>query len=152
MPRLPVLFAALLTASGVQAQTPFLAGQWDITVSIEKIDGSAVTPQMKQQMLTQKPNTQRQCLTAEQLTPSPEKLTRESGGKCKATNFVLAGGKMSSSTLCSGQGPTVTSTTTGTYEAKQYAFRSVSRIVAPKGEMMTTVLTSGKWAGPCAAK
>lgn len=139
-------------ASQTCAAEALMPGLWDVTVAIEGIEGSAVTPQMKQGVAAQKPQTQQQCLTADQLMPSPEKLEKESGGKCKATAFSLANGRMSSATICAGQGPTINSTTSGSYGPKNYAFHVVSRMVSPKGDITTRMLTTGKWLGPCTPK
>jgi hypothetical protein len=150
------IFIALVALSSVAssacAADGMTAGLWDITVTMENIDGSAVTAEMRKGFTAQKPRTLQQCLTADELKPSPEKLAKESGGKCKATSFTLANGKMASATTCTGQGTTLTSTSSGTYGPKNYSFRSVSTVKTPKGDIRTTVLTSGKWIGACAAK
>jgi hypothetical protein len=148
------LLGASILAGGVSAMAAdaMMAGLWDVTVTMERLEGAPVTPQMRADLKAQKPRTLQQCLSSEELKPSPEKLEKESGGKCKATRFTLADGKMASSTNCTGQGSTLISTSSGTYDAKNYAFRSVSKMSTPKGEITTTVLTSGKWVSACPKK
>ncbi len=148
----PGIALTLACAGHACAADDLVAGLWDVSVTIEGVEGKAVTPQMKQGLAAEKPRTLQQCLTSEQLKPSPEKLAQESGGKCKATSFSLAQGKMSSVTVCSGQGPTINSTTSGSYGPKYYSFRSVSKMVTPKGDITTRMLTTGKWVSACPAK
>jgi hypothetical protein len=148
---LAAVVLAEFTASAGAADS-MTAGLWDITVTMENIDGPGVSADMRKSFAAQKPRTLQQCLTADELKPSPEKLARESGGKCRATSFTMANGKLASATSCSGQGSVVISTSSGTYGPKNYSFRSVSTIKSPKGDIRTTVLTSGKWLSACAAK
>jgi hypothetical protein len=153
---MPRIFLATLAfagfASSACAADSMTAGLWDITVTMENIDGPGVSADMRKGFSAQKPRTLQQCLTADELKPSPEKLAKESGGKCKASSFTLANGKMASATTCTGQGTTLSSTSSGTYGPKNYSFRSVSTMKTPKGDIRTTVLTSGKWISTCAAK
>jgi Protein of unknown function (DUF3617) len=148
---LPVCLAGSLgVPAPAAAADALLPGLWDITVNIESFEGTAVTPQMKQALARQKPQTIKQCLSAEQLKPTADRLAIESKGKCKSTSFSMADGKLASAAECSGTDTTMKSTTSGTYTPKSYAFRSSNIVATSKGSVTTKTLMSGKWISACA--
>jgi hypothetical protein len=152
--RLTLLLAAAAALCGtvpLHAADALTAGIWEVTVTVESFDGSAVTPQMKQALASQKPQIMKQCLTAAQLQPTPDQLAIQSNGKCKSTSFAMANGKLASSAACTGTaaGMTMKSTTSGNYTPTSYAFRSSNIVTSQQGTVTTKTLMSGKWISAC---
>jgi PBP1b-binding outer membrane lipoprotein LpoB len=145
-----LLLAVMLFASTeTHAADMLTPGLWEVTVSLEGIEGSAVTTDMKQALAKQAPKSVRQCLTAEQLKPTADQLAISSKGKCKSTSFSFANGTLASSAECSMDKAKMTSATTGTYSPTAYRFRSSNMLTTPKGVVTTKTLMAGTWISAC---
>jgi hypothetical protein len=149
MKALFVASAIVMAAIPARAADVLVPGIWDITVTIESIDGSAVTPEMKRNLTNQVPQNMKQCLSAEQLKPAAEKIAADSKGKCKSTAFSMVGGKLATAAECTGPDSKMTSKTAGTYTPKSYSIRSTNIITNPQGTVMTKSMMVGKWIAAC---
>jgi hypothetical protein len=149
MRRSLISFILLLAPSSLAAQT-LSPGQWEMTITITKLDAPSLPPAMAKAML-QKPTTVRSCISAQDVAKSPERVFTASNGSCKAEEASISNGRIRTRMLCNNSGTRITVTSTGSYTAQSFDVNAVSVMTGQGMTMTTTSRTVGKRVGACKA-
>jgi hypothetical protein len=128
------------------------AGQWESTMTIEKMEVEGMPPEAKKMMQAAlgKGQTFSSCLTPEEAEkPSAEFFQGKDSG-CTYEKFEMAGGKLDAVMTCKGGGQSQHMTMTGEYGEEAYQFRATADGEVQPGMPMSMVMTvSSKRTGEC---
>lgn len=132
-----------LLAAGDVVVSP---GKWTTTVTMIDVQMAGAPPAVAQAMKG-RPTTMSHCITPEQARRGVRGAMRQGSG-CRFTEFVAAGGRVSSRMVCERPGGSMIVVSTGTYTPTGYDM--ISKMTGTGRMTMTmTSRTTGRRTGPC---
>lgn len=138
-----LLAAVALGAAGIAyAEVTMQPGEWETTIRMTEMNMPNLPPQVAASMAG-RTMTVKTCVSADDLTKTPEKVFAGSKGNCTAKQNKFAGGVVDMDMTCKGgmHGHTV-----GTYTATSYTATSEMTLA---GGCPSKSTVSGKLLGPC---
>jgi hypothetical protein len=137
-----ILFAALI-AIPVSAE-PIATGQWETSTRIVAMTMPGVPPEMLKAMKGRTFSASN-CVRPDDVKAPEKTLMKQSDGKCRYTSFKMANGRISATSVCTGD-PAMSGTIDGTYTASSYSMRATMQ--ASNG-LKSEMQTDGRRVGSC---
>ncbi len=145
--------AAIATATIATSAWAIEPGNWEATSRMTDITlPSDLPPQaadMMRNILGGEGVTAQNCITAEQLENSPQRMFDDTNGECRYTEFDMSGGEIHAVAQCEGDQGTMNMTMNGTYTDTTYNMTMQMQGEMPMGPMTMTFDVSGRRLGPC---
>jgi hypothetical protein len=132
------------------------AGQWEQTVTLEKIDAPGMPPEARQYMqkAMDKAQVHKVCLSKEQAENPREDFFTGADKNCTYEHFNWGGGKIDLKLICKHEQATTTMAMNGTYTPDNYVLNmtSTNDAAGPAGDITMVMKVDAKRVGDCDGK
>jgi hypothetical protein len=134
-------------------------GEWQSTVTIDKLEVPGMPPEVAQRMKTmmaeQQAHSFKTCLTKEDVQKPKEDFFTGKSKECRYERFTMGNGKIDAVMHCGSDGARQTMQMAGTYSPDKYAMQMSTKVEAggePEGGMSMQMRVEAQRVGECAGK